>query len=52
VAVVAANMGGVAGTIVVRWLVFDVVVGVVVDIAGDSRWLWLRYQVCITVSYF
>ena len=37
VAAVTANVDGVAGAVVVRWLVFAVVIGVVVVVAGDLR---------------
>jgi len=48
-AAVAANVDGVAGAVVARWPVFDVVVRVVVVVAGDSRWLWLRYRARVAV---
>jgi len=37
VAAVMADVDGVAGAVVAHWLVFDVVVGVVVVVAGDLR---------------
>ena len=49
VAAVAVADAGVLA-FVARCLVFDAVGGVV-DIAGDSRWLWLRYRARIDVSY-
>ena len=48
-AAVAANVDGVTGAVIARWPVFDVVVGVVVVVAGDLRWLWLRYQARVAV---
>ena len=42
-AVVDVDADGVTSVVIACWLVFDIVVGVVVDIAGDSHWLWLRY---------
>jgi len=37
VAAVTADVDGVADAVIARWLVFDVVVGVIVVVAGDLR---------------
>jgi len=50
-AVVDVDADGVTSVVIACWLVFDIVVGVVVDIAGDSHWLWLRYRARIDASY-
>jgi len=34
---------------IAHWIVFDAVRVVVVVVAGDLCWLWLRYRACVTV---
>jgi len=50
VAVAAAAVAAGEVAVAARWLAFDAV-GVAVVVAGDLRWLWLRYRGRVAVSY-